>query len=85
MGIGAVLLWLRWCKAICSWTLGTTMTAEGGRRCTVRVFEALRDDAGLGLPHLPIPLVQVAETIGSAACRRSVIAWSEEGEPRAAR
>jgi predicted helicase len=29
--------------------------------------------------HIPIPLVQVAETSGSAACRRSWIAWSAAG------
>ncbi len=36
-------------------------------------------------PNIPMPLAQVAETSGSAACRRSVIAWSAAGARRAAR
>jgi hypothetical protein len=34
---------------------------------------------------VPMPLVQADETSGSAACRRSVSAWSAAGAPRAAR
>ena len=40
---------------------------------------------GWHMNYIPMPLVQVAGTSGSAACRRSVSAWSAAGAPRAAR
>src|SRR5262245_4325628 len=35
--------------------------------------------------YMPMPLVQAEGTSGTGACRRSVIAWSTAGAPRAAR
>jgi branched-chain amino acid transport system permease protein len=42
-------------------------------------------DAWTPYALIPMPVAPVDETSGSAGCRRSVIAWSAAGGPRAAR